>query len=421
MKKCPKCGTILDDSKKKCYMCGMELSSNKNRFGNGLSFNGDVGATVTKNQDNVFNNGQDIKVKGNDLLKKNNDNAFFSQNSSSKDYFGTEINKLNSMSYDERSGFKKSLDNIFASKKSFKSKNELHKEKDIKKTKVVNESGEVGTKITYSTQPSKTNESKKNEKSVLKKASKFDFGFTKEKKNIFSREEQHNNREKFSFNQNTNSVKKSNLGNNQLSNTQKSAKANVSNKVKGYSSGDNTFSSSDNKRMITNLVCIIIFVGMMLFVYFNFLKPKDNNDLSGLVYEMDSEFKLTSKDSFSRYYTYNKNCAIRINYGATDEKSFVDNYLNNIKETYEKDKNTTIQYEELNVNDNIWTSMSVIYLPEPSTSTTVGITPKVRYRYTAIVEGGNFYTIIFVNPKEEQTCYDKYDSFVDSLKFVGKE
>ena len=25
MKKCPKCGTILDDSKKTCYMCGTVL------------------------------------------------------------------------------------------------------------------------------------------------------------------------------------------------------------------------------------------------------------------------------------------------------------------------------------------------------------------------------------------------------------
>ena len=57
MKKCPKCGTILDDSKKKCYMCGTELSTNKNPFGNGLTFDNDIGATVTKNQDNVFNNG----------------------------------------------------------------------------------------------------------------------------------------------------------------------------------------------------------------------------------------------------------------------------------------------------------------------------------------------------------------------------
>ena len=55
MKKCPKCGTVLDDSKKTCYMCGTVLNNNSPlNFGD--TFDNQIGATVTKSQDNVFNN-----------------------------------------------------------------------------------------------------------------------------------------------------------------------------------------------------------------------------------------------------------------------------------------------------------------------------------------------------------------------------
>ena len=77
MKKCPKCGTILDDSKKQCYMCGTNLDLVKVD----LTENRQIGAVVTGGQDNVFNNGEDIKFKGKDVVKKNNDGAYFSQDS----------------------------------------------------------------------------------------------------------------------------------------------------------------------------------------------------------------------------------------------------------------------------------------------------------------------------------------------------
>lgn len=84
MKKCPKCGTILDDSKKKCYMCGADLlRSSITNFGD--SFNEQIGATVTTSQDNVFNNVENITAKVDDVVS-NNDNATFSQQSSSVDF-----------------------------------------------------------------------------------------------------------------------------------------------------------------------------------------------------------------------------------------------------------------------------------------------------------------------------------------------
>ena len=49
MKKCPQCGTILEETKKKCYMCGAELQ--KTLFGDfGDTFDEQIGATVTNGQ-----------------------------------------------------------------------------------------------------------------------------------------------------------------------------------------------------------------------------------------------------------------------------------------------------------------------------------------------------------------------------------
>ena len=59
MKKCPQCGTILEDSKKKCYMCGTEFQ--KRLFEDfGDTFDEQIGATVTNGQDNVFNSFENV-------------------------------------------------------------------------------------------------------------------------------------------------------------------------------------------------------------------------------------------------------------------------------------------------------------------------------------------------------------------------
>ena len=86
MKKCPKCGTILDDSKKKCYMCGSDIQK-KNPIDFMAGFDDQIGAAVTKGQDNVFNKVPDISVKINEVVNKSTNNATFSSGSSSADFF----------------------------------------------------------------------------------------------------------------------------------------------------------------------------------------------------------------------------------------------------------------------------------------------------------------------------------------------
>ena len=96
MKKCPKCGTILDDSKKSCYMCGTSLdSSSKLDFG--AAIDAAVGSTVTSEVDNVFNNGEDISVKSTDVVDPNENDAFFGKNNDAFAVFGESMDSLNNI------------------------------------------------------------------------------------------------------------------------------------------------------------------------------------------------------------------------------------------------------------------------------------------------------------------------------------
>lgn len=406
MKKCPKCGTILDDSKKQCYMCGASLEEKKstsNDFSN--PFDATIGATVSKGQDNVFNNGEDITIKPKEVVKKNNDNVFFSQNSSSQDFFGGEINKLNSMSYDERSSIKKGIDNLFNSKSKFKSKNSTNKEKKNEK---------VNNKITYSTMPKKDENQSKPIPHNNPPQPKPEKPKPTPKTNQFFNDDIQDSKTppppKKVFDFENKNQKPNNM--NPLV-----PKPNINRKSQRQTKIKEMQFTGDTKRMAVNFVCILLFIGMLVFVYFAFLKKDKSTDLAGLVYQINDEFKLSSQDSMSRYYKYNDKCTVRVNYGATNSAdNFIDNYLKNIEETYIKDKDATASYDELKINDNVWTTLSIVYLKK-ETSGIGGAAPLARYRYTTIINKGNFYSIIFTNMDEDQACEQKYEEFANTLNF----
>ena len=146
MKKCPKCGTILDDSKKKCYMCGADLQKSPVDFS--ASFDSQIGATVTKSQDNVFNNVDNISVKVSEVINNSNKTATFSQDASSSSFFKNEVDNLNSMKYDERTAIEK----IFSNDTRFKSKDEINAQdamkKNAKSKKKASSSKKKNTEIT---------------------------------------------------------------------------------------------------------------------------------------------------------------------------------------------------------------------------------------------------------------------------------
>ena len=143
MKKCPKCGTILDDSKKKCYMCGADLTITASVKEFSSNFDTSIGSTISRGSDNVFNNGTDIDVDSEDITSsKNNNGSFFSHSSSSKDFYHREISKLNSEQKENKKDKKKK--GLFS---------RIKKDKKNKKEKKVEENNAQVKKITYSTKP----------------------------------------------------------------------------------------------------------------------------------------------------------------------------------------------------------------------------------------------------------------------------
>ena len=61
-----------------------------------------------------------------------------------------------------------------------------------------------------------------------------------------------------------------------------------------------------SKSFIFNTCCCVAFIGILIFVYFQFINnPKDEIlNLGGLIYQVDDRFTLTGEDQGSRRYSY---------------------------------------------------------------------------------------------------------------------
>ena len=446
MKKCPKCGTILDDSKKQCYMCGTNLDIVKVD----LAENNQVGAVVTGGQDNVFNNGEDIKFKGKDVVKKNNDSAYFSQDSRSRGFFNEDLNALNAQEPDNRSKLQKSLDSIFGNKKfgegNDASKNKKNKKKNQKEEVVEKKGPQARNKKIISEEVPDTpmdepdsdqalisrimsNGEDEKEKNVIsqlddpkprKKVDMVEKEPKEEKKNSFGflneipEEDGHD----FGFNREPKRKVKVKSNKPSIVDSFKKKVSELAEKVpkkqkssRGYKDGGSDLKF--NGQMFFNLISIIAFIGVLYFVWNYAINKKVDTSLSGLVYDMSSDFKLKSKDAYSRYYVYNDSCTIKIN---TSNNTSVDNYIQNIKDTYGNDPDALVMFEELKINEYMWSSLGIFYYGKDGNQIG-GKAPLARYRYTSILNKGDFFAIIFVNTYEDADCQSKYDEFVKTLNF----
>lgn len=379
MKKCPKCGTILDDSKKKCYMCGADLlRSSITNFGD--SFNEQIGATMTTSQDNVFNNVNNISAKLDDVIN-NNDNVTFSNNTSSVDLFKSEMDGLNSMQYDERSP----LEKIFSGESKFKRKDEFDAKEAMKnnlQNPITQNNDNLSTEL--------FSQHNKNKENIFTKKNNITFEeATSEKKN-----------EKPQINWGNNLTDNSNNNFWDFKN-----KANKKTKI--------------NFNFIVNIICLILFLIGMGYVYFNFIKPKSGGHLSfgGLNYKIDSSFELKTDNSNNRYYVKGNNCAIRINYGAANNTDgFIESYFDGIRATYENQKGYSTTTEKIQLNGNVWSELSVIEIKADNTDSE-GFKTSTKYKHTSIVYNANFYDIVFTNTEDDSECASLYKSFVSSLEF----
>lgn len=174
-----------------------------------------------------------------------------------------------------------------------------------------------------------------------------------------------------------------------------------------------------SKSFIFNTACFVVFIVMMIFVYFTFIKEPTSNvtELGGLSYQINAEFLLTNENSGSKYYNYNgDNCALRVTYGSANSDGFLSSYFDTVREGFRGNDKFTFQSEEIKINNNIWTGLSVMEINE-NASVSGGYESLLKYKYASIVHNASFYHIVFVNLDSDDTCNIMFNDFMATLEF----
>ena len=354
MKKCPQCGTILEETKKKCYMCGAELQK-KSFVDFGDTFDEQIGATVTNGQNNALNNIGNV-MSGAEGAVSNNGQVTFANSMNSADQVQENVAPSLPSKYDNRTAIEK----IFSTDARYK-KDALDFEGSGNDDFSNNPQCFESSPMVPLPPVSKDDEEKK----------------TKKKPSI-------------------------NWGNN-LKNS--------------YSDDDNEPGRSKKIgfNTIFNIFSIIVFLVSVIFLYFKFLAPKDEfvgENFGGLYYEIDSDFMLESESGGSRYYTYGSECALKVSFGPTVEtQGFLDSYFEKVKNS---NKNSQVSTTDMTINGNSWTEIRVFDFEQNAASQN-GFSEMLKYKYVAIVHKGNFYDIVFANDKDDNRCAAMFDKFQGSL------
>lgn len=388
MKKCPKCGTVLDDNKKKCYMCGADLAKSKNLdFMN--NFNNQVGAAVTKGQDNVFNNGSTITVKVNEVGKNDSNNVTFSNTTSTADFFKKQMGSTDEF-HDNRTAIEK----MFSSDSRYNSKN------------VVNSNNLNFNNFSNNNVNNRNNTTNVGSNGI----------------NSFK---QNNNSYVPPNNVSSNSVSSGNVPRNNIFPKKEKPAINWGNNLtKNTNNNVSSYKDSVSKKFnlnfsfIFNTTCFILFVIAFIFVYFKFIRT-GNSDIKvgGLSYTIGKNFKLKSEDNSSKYYTYGEDCVVRIGYGdVSNVDSFNNDYFDNVQNTYRTEDGFITQQNKMKVNDNTWSEIIVSELQDNPASSS-GYSTVSKYRFVTIVYKGNYYEIRYVNLNDDNVCSSMYEDLVESLKF----
>lgn len=427
MKKCPKCGTILDDTKKKCYMCGSDIQL-KPRIDFMNGFDDQIGAAVTKSQDNIFNSVPDISVKVNEVVENSNNNATFTSGSESADFFKNEMNNLNSMQYDERTAIEK----IFSNDSRFRSKDEINAEEAMKKNhrKIDDNPFFSADDLVNNKKNDKTNQpeimpnltSANNNSEVMPQNNVV----LPMQQPIVTEASQIQTQPVMQHDMSVQPTKKENKKKEKVK--KEKPAINWGNNLQKNNNDDN-FSFFKNKSFqkfninasfIFNTICFVLFASALIVMYFKFRTDPEKSgyvSMGGLNYKIDSDFKLKTDDKFSKYYTHGDNCVVRISYGETsDTGGFVDNYFNSVQSIYSSEDGYIIQKNEMKINNNTWTEITVAELIDNPASTG-GYAVSAKYRFVTMVYKSNFYEIKYVNLDNSSECSVMYDNLLDSLEF----
>ncbi len=422
MKKCPKCGTILDDSKVKCYICGTDLQrQNLTSFGN--NFNESIGATVSNNQGNVFSQNNNIQ----NGMNQGSTNTIVSNSNYSNSLYNNQLNNLNSMAFDDRTA----LEKMFSSDDRFKSKNEINAEKAIKENQKRNNFvNAFNNSVSNSQQqgvprrrpvPNGANPSVNGPVSLngrppvnmppqapaqpLKKGKKGLF--KKKKKEITPVVSQ--------------PVPQA-VGNGQQGPNAPAGKPPINwgnNLTNNDPSGNTAKKEKVNLSLIFNILALVISITGVLLVYFKVVRPDSETKVShlgGLKYTISNNFILKDEKSNSKIYNYGELCSIGIFYGPTNAvDSYLDDLYTSIKEEHAKD-NIKVNKQTAKYNNNVWTEINLVDIAANEVNPT-GYSALTRIQYIAILYEGNFYKIVYQNTQDNAICSASYSSFKESLAF----
>lgn len=460
MKKCPKCGTILDDSKVKCYVCGTDLQRQTlTNFGN--SFNEKIGANVSNNQGNVLNNSNSFQG-----VNVNQVNGSIASNSNfSNSVYNNQLNNLNSMAYDDRTA----LEKMFSSDDRFKSKAEINAENAMKNNQkrnsfadAFNNSMNTGTRSANSNNVSSVANKQGNNKANPQMPQQMPQQQMPANQRMMNQQQMPGNnmansqgaqpqlftqkmmqnkakqnvkkpsiKDKLLEKVNGLKAKKQNNANNNNSNQFKNNKNNVNNQKPAINWGNDLVNENNkgnfkktggfkiNSSMVFNIVALIIAIGGVLFVYFKFIKSDSNGKvyiLNGLRYSISNNFKLKDEKNNFRLYTYGEYCSIGLSYGPTNAVStYIDDLYEKIRSEYDmqyfKVSKSTAKY-----NNNVWTEINVVSLASNASSAN-GYTTQTKIQYVSIIYEGNYYTVAYQNTNNNTICSASYDGFLKTLAF----
>lgn len=171
---------------------------------------------------------------------------------------------------------------------------------------------------------------------------------------------------------------------------------------------------------IFNTCCFVLFIIIIVFVYFKFLRTPSNENvkLGGLHYTIDEKFNLKSEDSLSKSYEYNSSCYITLSYGVNiTDSSYIDKYYDDIQGTFEStESGAAVSNDTMTINGNVWTTLNVAYIVNDPYSQE-GKKIVVKYRYLSILHNANIYHIVYANETGADECATMLNDLVTTLSF----
>lgn len=407
-------------------MCGTILEPN-NSLNFGDAIDAAVGAKVTEEIDNIFNNGEDIKINSKDVVKKNDTKAFYSTNGESATFFSEEYNRLNSI--------KSKTETLDMPNEEKKEELKVEEKKEEKPKKIKEKKGEKKEKFSLKKLLNKDKENQEEIETLNLQSAEIDTLEETQPDVLFEPTKKEEKKEEEPKPVTEKAVQKV---------EQKREPKIKSKKEKTETMQTGKFFSFANKetieedeynyqarpaqkkktfkfnfRVIFNLCCVIFFLGALYWVYQKFSHPNNGNVISmgGLSYQISNNFKLSSNSENSKFYTYGDNCQLRVTYGDTNnEDSFIDNYFANQEQNFKNDPNNHSVREQLKINNNTWQSLRIVSLEE-SPAASQGLIEITKYKYIAVTHNSNYYFAIFVNLNDDNTCTAMYNDFLETLNF----